>query len=58
MDNQSPEMENLNIQMRELMREWVKHPQNNKELKERYTSLHHQYQRLLVAWKRSHNGQP
>ena len=55
MDDQTPEMERLNAQLREIMREWVKQP-DNKQLKERYNSLHNQYQRLFLEHKRSHNG--
>lgn len=54
MQDQTPEMERINVQLREIMREWVKHP-DNKTLKERYLSLHAQYQRLLEDEKRRFN---
>jgi uncharacterized Zn finger protein len=56
MQDQTPEMERINAQLREVMREWVRHPAR-KELKERYNALHRQYQRLLLQQKRqSLNG--
>jgi hypothetical protein len=56
MQDHTPEMERINAQLRELMREWVQHPER-KELKERYNALHRQYQRLLTQQKRvSLNG--
>lgn len=56
MHDQTPEMERINAQMREIMRQWVQNPQN-KELKERYTILQRQYQRLLLQQKQaSPNG--
>ena len=36
MDDQTPEMERLTSEMRELMRLWIENP-DNAELKQRYT---------------------
>lgn len=55
MNDQTPEMERLDAELRALMREWVQHPEN-RELKERYNSLHHLYQQLLLGKTRNRNG--
>lgn len=51
MDNQSPEMEKLSYDLRDLMRAWVEHP-DNEELKARYQAAQAEYQKLLLAWKK------
>ncbi len=53
MDNQSPEMEKLSHDLRDLMRAWVEHP-DNEMLKARYTAVQNEYQRLREIWQ---NGQ-
>jgi len=52
MDNQSPEMEKLSHDLRALMRAWVENPENE-ALKERYTAVQAEYQRLREAWQNS-----
>ena len=50
MDNQSPEMEKLSHELRDLMRAWIEHP-DNESLKARYTAAQAEYQRLREAWQ-------
>jgi hypothetical protein len=52
MDDQTPEMERLTGQMRELMRLWIEHPDND-EIKQRYVDAQAAYQRLFLAYRKS-----
>ena len=56
MDDQTPEMERITAEMRELMRLWVRNP-NNREIKQRFDDLHAVYQRMFVAYKQSQQEQ-
>ncbi len=51
MDNQSPEMEKLSHELRDLMAAWLANP-DNKEIKARYESVHARYQRMLLEYKK------
>ena len=50
MDNQSPEMEKLSHELRDLMRAWIEHP-NNEAIKARYVAAQAEYQRLRETWQ-------
>ena len=50
MDNQSPEMEKLSHDLRDLMRAWIEHP-DNEALKARYVAAQAEYQPLREAWQ-------
>jgi hypothetical protein len=50
MDDETPEMEAITSEMRELMRAWIADPENA-EIKERYTQLQEAYQRAFIALK-------
>ena len=52
MDDETPEMEAMTNEMRELMRAWIADPENE-ILKARYTQLQLAYQRAFVEFKRS-----
>ena len=52
MDDETPEMEALSAQMREIMRAWVANP-DNQALKQRYEELQAAYQRAFLELKRS-----
>ena len=49
MDNQSPEMEKLSYELRDLMAAWIANP-DNEDLKVRYKAAHAQYQEMRTAW--------
>lgn len=51
MDNQSPEMEKLSHDLRDLMRAWIENP-DNEELKTRYKAAQAHYQKMLMEWKK------
>lgn len=51
MDNQSPEMEKLSYDLRDLMRAWIENP-DNEEIKARYKAVHAQYQEMLMEFKK------
>lgn len=51
MDNQSPEMEKLSYELRVLMAAWIENP-DNEALKAQYKAVQHQYQQMLLAWKK------
>ncbi|MFN8525657.1 MAG: hypothetical protein U0821_21375 [Chloroflexota bacterium] len=51
MDDQTPEMEKLSAEMRELMRVWIENP-DNEQLKDRYKAAHAEYQRRFLAYKK------
>ena len=51
MDNQSPEMEKLSHDLRDLMRAWIENP-DNEDLKARYTAAQNEYQRLRENWQK------
>ncbi len=51
MDDETPEMEELTQQMRQVMAAWVADPDNS-DLKRRYKDLQARYQRLFTAYKR------
>ena len=51
MDDQTPEMERVTIQMRELMRLWIENP-DNEEIKRRYQDAQATYQRLFLAYRK------
>ena len=50
MDDQTPEMEQVTQEMRELMRLWLQNP-DNKEIKQRFDDAHAVYQRMFLAYK-------
>ncbi len=52
MDDQTPEMEKLSQEMRDLMAAWLANP-DNKAIKARYEDVHARYQRLFLEYKRS-----
>lgn len=49
MDNQSPEMEKLSYELRDLMAAWIANP-DNEELRNRYKAAHAKYQEMRAAW--------
>jgi hypothetical protein len=51
MDDQTPEMEKVTAEMRELMRLWLQNP-TNKEIKRRFDDAHAVYQRMFLAYKK------
>ncbi len=51
MDNQSPEMEKLSHDLRDLMRAWIENP-DNEELRTRYKAAQAHYQKMLMTWKK------
>ena len=55
MDEQSPEMDKISAEMREIMRRWIENP-NDALLKERFTALQSRYQELFLAFRRAGNG--
>jgi hypothetical protein len=55
MDNQSPEMEKLSHDLRALMRAWVEDPENE-ALKQRYTEVQAEYQRLREEWQQGEHA--
>ena len=58
MDDETPEMERLTLEMRAAMAAWVADPQNSL-LKQQYRDLQRQYQRLFLDYKRGQrNGVP
>lgn len=48
MDDQTPEMDRITIEMRELMRRWIENP-DDRFLKDRFSALQARYQELFVA---------
>lgn len=55
MDDETPEMEALSDQMRQVMRDWVANP-GNEALKRRYEALQNAYQRAFVELKQRQLG--
>ncbi len=51
MDDETPEMEKLTQEMRQIMAAWVAEPNNNL-LKQQYRDLQRRYQRLFLEHKR------
>ncbi len=51
MDDQTPEMERISAEMRELMRKWIQNP-DDKYLKQRYSDLQRRYQDLFVDFRK------
>lgn len=51
MDDQTPEMERISAEMRELMRKWIENP-DDKYLKQRYSDLQRRYQDLFVDFRK------
>jgi hypothetical protein len=51
-DDETPEMEKLTLQMRTIMSAWVADP-NNALLKQQYRELQRRYQRLFLDYKRA-----
>jgi hypothetical protein len=51
-DDQTPDMERITFEMRELMRRWIENPED-KFLKERFSMLQARYQQLFVAHGKS-----
>ena len=47
MDDQTPEMERITAEMRELMRRWIENP-DDAYLKQRFSDLQVRYQQLFV----------
>ena len=52
MDDETPEMEAITSEMREIMRAWIADP-DNAALKERYVQLQAAYQRAFLDLKNS-----
>jgi len=58
MDDETPEMEKLTMEMRAAMAAWVADPDNS-FLKQQYRDLQRRYQRLFLEFKRGQrNGVP
>ena len=55
MDDQTPEMERVTAEMRELMQMWLADPTNT-EIKQRFDDVHARYQRMFIAYRRSGDG--
>ena len=51
MDDQTPEMDRISAEMRELMRRWIEHPQDTL-LKQRYSELQRRYRELFVEYRK------
>ena len=51
MDDETPEMEKLTLEMRAAMAAWVADT-NNKFLRQQYRDLQRRYQRLFLEFKR------
>ena len=49
MDNQSPEMEKLSYELRDLMRAWIENP-DNEAIKAQYKAVQREYQEMRSAW--------
>jgi hypothetical protein len=58
MDDETPEMEKLTVEMRSAMAAWVADP-GNTFLRQQYRDLQRRYQRLFLDFKRGQrNGTP
>jgi len=57
MDDETPEMEAITSEMREIMRAWIAEP-DNEALKQRYSQLQASYQRACLAVKQSGEEPP
>ena len=57
MDDETPEMEAITNEMRELMRAWIADP-DNAALKAAYSRLQDAYQRAFVELKQGSDGEP
>ncbi len=57
MDDQTPEMEKMSQEMRELMAAWLANP-DNATIKARYQAVHARYQRMYDEYKRSQQVSP
>ena len=58
MDDETPEMEKLTMEMRAAMAAWVADPDNNL-LRQQYRDLQRRYQRMFLERKRGQrNGVP
>jgi len=55
MDDQTPEMERVTAEMRELMRLWLQDP-DNQELKRRLEEAHTIYQRMFLSYRKGQAG--
>ncbi len=51
MDDQTPEMERIDAQMRETMKRWILQP-DSQVLKEEFSRLQKRYQQLLLQLKK------
>jgi hypothetical protein len=51
LDDQTPEMERISAEMRELMRRWIQNP-DDAYLKQRYSDLQVRYQQLFVEYRK------
>lgn len=51
MDDETPAMESVTAQMRDVMRRWIGEP-SNQALKARYERLQAEYQRLFMEYKK------
>lgn len=52
MDDETPEMEQVSLQMRQVMKAWTQDPENE-ILRSRYRDLQRRYQQLFTAYKRA-----
>lgn len=51
MNDQTPEMERINAEMRDVMRRWIADP-DNEQLKRRFSELQKRYTQLFLAYKK------
>ena len=51
MDEQTPEMERVTAEMRQLMRLWIENP-DDVEIKKRFQEAHSTYQRMFLAFRK------
>jgi hypothetical protein len=57
MDDETPEMEAITSEMREIMQVWIEDPENE-ALKTRYSYLQQEYQRAFLDRKKSGAEEP
>lgn len=55
MNDQTPEMERINAEMREVMRRWIADP-TNEQLKRRFSELQNRYTQLFLAFKKARSN--
>lgn len=55
MDEQTPEMDQISAEMREIMRRWIQNPEDH-FLRQRFHELQSRYQEMFIAYRRAGNG--